>query len=48
MTPSSAARSRTAEAATGVVAGLGADGYVLALEGLTRLLTGVAVRAESG
>jgi 3-dehydroquinate dehydratase-2 len=32
-------RSLTAEAARGVIAGLGADGYRLALEALTRLLT---------
>ena len=38
--------SRTAEAATAVITGLGADGYVLALEGLTRLLTGARVPAK--
>jgi 3-dehydroquinate dehydratase-2 len=34
--------SRTAEAARGVIAGLGGDGYRLALEALTRLLTSEA------
>jgi 3-dehydroquinate dehydratase-2 len=40
--------SLTAEAARGVIAGLGADGYRVALEALTRLLTPPSTTAEGG
>ena len=39
--------SLTAEAARGVIAGLGADGYRLALEAMTRLLTTTPCTEES-
>jgi 3-dehydroquinate dehydratase-2 len=38
--------SRTAEAATAVITGFGPDGYVLALEGIARLLTGARMPAK--
>jgi 3-dehydroquinate dehydratase II len=40
--------SYTAEAATGLIAGLGADGYVLALEALSRMVSGSRVEAKRG